>query len=150
MLKTVLRYFTVFAFGALAYGLIEIMVRGFSHISMGLLGGLTMILISLLNNARRRGLPLSLQLIISTGFITVSELVTGIIININMQLNVWDYSEMPLNYKGQICVPFMFLWLLLSILGMIVDELLRWKFFKTDFPYLKFIKNKKVSQRNNV
>lgn len=149
MLKSILRYFTVFSFGALAYGLIEIMVRGFSHISMGLLGGLTMTLITILNNARRHGFPMIAQLLVTTAFITASELVTGIIININMQLNVWDYSDMPLNYKGQICLPFVFLWFMLSILGMIVDELLRWKFFKTEFPHLRFFRSKQLSQRKS-
>ena len=145
MLKTVLRYFTVFVFGALAYGLIEIAVRGYSHISMGILGGLTMTLISVFNNARRHGLPMIVQLLGTTAFITASELVTGIIININMKLNVWDYSDMPLNYKGQICLPFVFLWFLLSIVGMIVDEILRWKFFKTDYPYLSFFAKNRIS-----
>lgn len=145
MLKTVLRYFTVFVFGALAYGLIEIAVRGYSHISMGILGGLTMTLISVFNNARRHGLPMIVQLLGTTAFITASELVTGIIININMKLNVWDYSDMPLNYKGQICLPFVFLWFLLSIVGMIVDEILRWKFFKTDYPHLSFFAKNRIS-----
>ncbi|MBE6836525.1 MAG: hypothetical protein E7509_00810 [Ruminococcus sp.] len=145
MLKTVLRYFTVFVFGALAYGLIEITVRGYSHISMGILGGLTMTLITVLNNARRHGLPTIVQLLVTTVFITASELVTGIIININMKLNVWDYSDMPFNYKGQICLPFVFLWFLLSILGMYVDEILRWKFFKTDYPHLRFFAKNRIS-----
>lgn len=147
MFKTVLRYFTVFVFGALAYGMIEIMVRGFTHISMGLLGGLTMTLITILNNARRHGLPMIAQLLVTTAFITASELVTGIIININMHLNVWDYSDMPLNYRGQICLPFVFLWFLMSILGMVVDEFLRWKFFRTDYPNLPVFR--KISQRKS-
>lgn len=149
MLKTLLRYSTVFVFGALAYGLIEIAVRGFTHISMGLLGGLTMLLISVLNNFRRRGLRLSVQLLITTAFITAAELVTGMIININMKLNVWDYSDMPLNYKGQICLPFVFLWLFMSMLGTVVDELLRWKFFRSEKPFL-FIKRKDTAVSGQI
>lgn len=136
MQKTVLRYITIFIIGAFAYGMIEISVRGFTHISMGLLGGMCMVMINVLNTFRRRGFPLGAELIFMTLFITASELVSGIILNINMQLDIWDYSNMPLNYRGQICIPFMFLWFLLSILGIIVDELLRWKFFRTDAPLL--------------
>ena len=34
-----MKIFTLFAVGALIYGMIEISVRGFTHITMGLLGG---------------------------------------------------------------------------------------------------------------
>lgn len=142
MSKTVLRYFALFSIGALSYGLIEIFVRGFSHISMGLLGGMTFTLVALLNNARRIGLSATLQVIITTAFITLSELISGIILNINMHLCIWDYSEIPMNFKGQICVPFVFLWVLMSIFALIVEEFLREKFFKIDkslYPdFLKF------------
>lgn len=131
-----LRYFTTFSIGALAYGLIEIFVRGFSHISMGLLGGLTFTLVALLNNARRYGLPATFQIAITTAFITTAELVTGIIINLKMHLYVWDYSDMPLNYKGQICLPFVFLWVLMSVFAMFVEEILRWRFFRLEKPLL--------------
>lgn len=143
MQKSILRYFTVFIIGAFSYGLIEIAVRGFSHISMGLLGGLTMLVITTLNNARRHGFPFAVQIIITTAFITSAELVTGIIININMKLNVWDYSDMPMNYKGQICLPFVFFWILLSLLGTVVDEVLRYSFFHTDRILLPHFGSKK-------
>lgn len=136
MQKTVLKYATVFVVGAFSYGLIEIMVRGFTHISMGILGGICMLAINILNTLRRHGLPLWAELLFMTFFITAAELVTGIILNINMKLNIWDYSDMPLNYKGQICLPFMALWLLLSMLGVVVDELMRWKFFRTESPMI--------------
>lgn len=142
MLKGILRYSTVFVIGAFAYGLIEIMVRGYTHISMGILGGLTMTVISVFNSMRRRGMSVMTQLLLTTAFITAAELVAGIIININMKLNVWDYSDMPLNYKGQICLPFVFLWFLLSALGMVVEEMLRWKFFRTEKPFLPFLKKR--------
>ena len=32
-----------------------------------------------------------------------------------MGWNVWDYSDMPLNLYGQICLPFTGLWFLLCI-----------------------------------
>lgn len=134
--KITLRYFAIFFIGALSYGLMEIFVRGFSHISMGLLGGLTFTLVALLNNARRYGLSTLSQLLITTAFITLSELVTGVIINLNMHLCIWDYSEMPLNYKGQICLPFVVLWFFMSYFALVVEELLRWKFFRIEKPLI--------------
>lgn len=148
MAKTVLRYFALFSIGALSYGMIEIFVRGFSHISMGLLGGMTFTLVAVLNNARRYGLSTTAHVIITTAFITVSELITGVILNINMHLCIWDYSEIPLNYKGQICVPFIFLWVLMSIFALFVEEFLREKYFRTEkslYPALFKFKQKKKS-----
>lgn len=140
--KTTLRYFALFSIGALSYGMMEIFVRGFSHISMGLLGGMTFTLVALLNNARRIGLSTLSQLLITTAFITLAELVTGVIINLNMHLCIWDYSEMPLNYKGQICVPFVFLWFLMSYFALVVEEFLRWKFFRIGKPFIPHLSEK--------
>ncbi len=125
MCKCFLKYFTVFAVGAMAYGLIEIAARGFTHITMGFLGGISMIVISILNDMRRKGLPLITELIIITIFITVCEFIAGIILNVNLHLNIWDYSQIPMNIMGQICVPFMFIWLILSYVGIIVEEFMR-------------------------
>lgn len=136
MEKSILRYATIFVIGALTYGLIEISVRGYTHISMGILGGMCMLMIDIMNSFRRKGLSLGAALVFMTMFITLSELVSGIILNINMRLNIWDYSNMPFNYRGQICLPFMFLWFLLSGVGILADEFLRWKFFRTGPPLI--------------
>lgn len=130
--RALLRYMTVFAVGALAYGLIEIAARGYTHISMGLVGGICMLVIDILGSFRRKGFPLAAALMLTTFFITASELISGVILNLNMHLNIWDYSDMPFNYRGQICLPFVFLWFLLSILGTVVDELLHRKLFRAD------------------
>ena len=140
--KTILRNATIFVIGAFAYGLIEICVRGYTHISMGFLGGICMLTISFLNSKRRKGLPLLAILVFMMFFITFAELITGIIVNINMQLNIWDYSDVPLNYKGQICLPFMGFWFVLSFLGIVIDEFLRWKFFKIEMPLLFWSRRK--------
>ena len=44
-----LKTFVMWVFGAFGYGLIEIIFRGYTHISMGILGGLCLISMSLLN-----------------------------------------------------------------------------------------------------
>lgn len=59
-------------------------------------------------------LPLWKKCIIGMLIITVIELAIGVVFNIMLGENVWDYSNMPLNFLGQICVPFSLLWLLLS------------------------------------
>ena len=92
---------TIFSSGAFAYGLIEIAARGFTHISMGILGGLAMLLIHVMNTAE-----------------------------------VWDYSMMPLNFNGQICLPFTFLWFALSAVGVLFDDFIRIRLFYENRKFL--------------
>jgi uncharacterized membrane protein len=35
---------------------------------------------------------------------------------------MWDYTNMPLNFDGVICVPFSLLWIGLSIVAVIVAD----------------------------
>lgn len=74
---------------------------------------------------------------ISSVLITLIEFISGCIINIRFNLNVWDYSNMPFNILGQICIPFMILWFFLSVLGIILDDYLRYWFFDEEKPRYK-------------
>jgi uncharacterized membrane protein len=47
--------------------------------------------------------------------ITAVEFAVGIVVNIFLGLNVWDYSSVPGNILGQICPAFTLLWFLVSI-----------------------------------
>ena len=40
--------------------------------------------------------------------ITAVELIAGLLVN--REYIVWDYRQMPLNFFGQICLPFSLLW----------------------------------------
>lgn len=139
MHKVLLKHFTAFVIGALIYGMIEISARGFTHITMGLLGGISMIVIHLTNDARRDGLNFFVQISLIAFFITAIEFITGEIVNVRLGMNIWDYSDIPLNFDGQICLPFVGIWLVLSAIGVVLDDYLRWKMFREDknFNYLK-------------
>lgn len=45
------------------------------------------------------------------GIITGVELVFGLVFNRALGMGVWDYSRVPLNLWGQICLPFTLIWL---------------------------------------
>lgn len=138
MQRVFLKYFTVFMVGALIYGCIEIAARGFTHITMGLLGGMSMAVIHLSNDSRRDGMNYFWQLAIVALFITSIEFVAGEILNVWLGMNIWDYSEVPMNFDGQICLPFAGIWIVLSSVGIALDDLMRWKMFSEDknFNYL--------------
>jgi uncharacterized membrane protein len=50
-------------------------------------------------------------------FVTAMEFITGIIVNKWFALHVWDYSCMPFQLFGQICLPFMILFACLCAVG---------------------------------
>lgn len=56
------------------------------------------------------------QMLVSSVIISELEFLTGYVVNIRLGLNVWDYSDMPLNLAGQICVPYSILWMFLSLI----------------------------------
>ncbi len=105
----------MFGFGALGYGLIEILWRGFTHPSMLTAGGICFLTFAKIGEKFKKA-SLLLKAIIGSCFITFIELIFGLVFNVILRKNVWDYSNIPLNFKGQICLLYSFLWTILSIL----------------------------------
>lgn len=132
-----LRPLILFNIGGLLYILIELLWRGYSHWTMFFVGGICFILIGLINELFTFNIPLITQMTISSVLITLIEFISGCIINIQFNLNVWDYSNMPFNILGQICIPFTTLWFFLSVLGIILDDYLRYWFFDEEKPRYK-------------
>lgn len=140
------KYIFLFLFGGFTYFYMEILYRGFSHFSMILCGGFSLILCGLLNQSKHIHLPLYVQMLFSACIITLLELFTGYIVNVRFHLNVWDYSNLPYNFYGQICLGFSALWFFLSFFCIMFDDLIRWKIFneeKPEYLYLLSPKHKK-------
>lgn len=103
-----------FTVGAVGYPCIEIAARGHSHWTMALLGGVCVA--ALLAIAQQcPQLPLALQAALGAAFITISELATGVVVNLLLGWAVWDYSREFANLWGQICPLFSFFWFLLCL-----------------------------------
>ena len=60
----------------------------------------------------------------SAVIITVLEFVTGCIVNLWLGWNVWDYSELPFNILGQVCLYFFFAWFFISFPVIKIENLL--------------------------
>ena len=84
---------------------IEILYRGRTHISMLFVGGLCAVLIGMINEITPK-MNIILQMFIGAVIVTIIEFFSGYIINIILGLNVWDYSNLMFNYKGQISLLF--------------------------------------------
>lgn len=108
-------YLTLFLIGGCLYVVIEIIYRGFSHISMFIVGGICFLLISSINDMFSFKLSLLSQMLIGSIIITSMELFSGIIINLLLKLNVWDYSYNRFNFLGQVCLQASITWFFLSL-----------------------------------
>lgn len=109
------KYTVIFCIGAIGYGCIEILWRGHTHWSMLLAGGTCFVLFSLIEK-RFRSAHLLYKCIIASAAVTGIEFVFGCIFNLLLHKNVWDYSHLPMNLGGQICLLYSVLW---GILGAI-------------------------------
>ena len=131
-IKKLLKLLTLFAIGGATYMGIELAYRGFTHWTMGLLGGLCFLIVGGLNEFYTWEMKFWKQCGIGALVITVLEFIFGVILNIWLQLNIWDYSNMPLNICGQICLPFTIIWFFLSGVAIVLDDWLRYWLFKEE------------------
>ena len=109
----ILEFLFIFIIGALGYGSIEILWRGYTHWSMLMLGGICLYFMYLVANKMRES-PWK-KIIMCTCIVTSLEFMVGCIVNITLGWDIWDYSDMKYNLYGQICPAFSAMWLLLSI-----------------------------------
>jgi len=142
--KTALKHFTLFLIGAGIYFEVELNWRYFVHHlpvhwSMPILGGLLFLILGGLNEWLPWEMPLLIQSAIGMMIVTVSEFIVGVVLNICLRMDIWDYSHLPLNLLGQICVPFMVAWFFLSCVAIVADDFLRWKLFGEEKPHYTFI-----------
>ena len=123
--------------GGITYVLIELAWRGYSHISMFILGALCFVLLGGINEFLPWELGFVWQMLIGACIVTILELIVGIVVNVWLGLEVWDYSNLPFNFMGQICLPFSFAWTLLSGVAIVVDDYLRYWLFGEEKPHYK-------------
>lgn len=135
ILKMVSKELILAALGGVLYVMVELLFRGRSHPSMFILGGLCFVAIGILNERYPWEMPLVSQMVISSIVITVLEFFFGIILNIVLHLHVWDYSNMPYNCLGQICLLFSVGWFFLSLAAIFIDDWIRHEWFGEDKPH---------------
>lgn len=138
-LKQMLKPVILALIGGTIYVLIELAWRGYSHISMFFLGALCFVLLGGINEFVPWELGMIWQMLIGACVVTALELVVGIIVNIWLGLGVWDYSNLPFNFMGQICLPFSLAWTVLSGVAIVVDDHLRYWLFGEEKPHYKFL-----------
>lgn len=136
LLKQIFKAIVIFTIGGCLYVLVELLYRGYSHLSMYFVGGCCYLLIDLLNETIFDWeTPLIKQMVISSVIVTVVEFISGLILNVWLGLGVWDYSNLPLNVLGQISLPFMIAWFFLALPAIISSDYARYFLFKEERPH---------------
>ena len=88
--KSVLEHLLFAVIGGVMYMLIEIAWRGYTHWSMGILGGVCFVLVGLLNEIQQRP-PIILQMAQGAVICTVLELLAGLVLS----GSVWIFGTTP-------------------------------------------------------
>ena len=114
----------IFIIFGISYYLLEILWRGYSHWTMIIVGGLCGLLIGLINEITPK-MNTILQMLLGSVIVTIIEFVTGYIINIKLDLNIWDYSNLKFNILGQVSLLFSVLWFFLSYIAIKLDDYIR-------------------------
>lgn len=138
-MKKVIKPAALFCVGGSIYITIEILWRAFrgsdpTHWTMFILGGLCFLAIGAINEYFTWEMPFWLQSAIGAVVVLALEFVFGCVLNLWLGLNVWDYSDVPFNILGQVCLPFAFAWFFLAAVGVVLDDYLRYWLFDEERP----------------
>ena len=138
-IKNVLKMIVLLVIGGTIYFCIEMLWRGHSHWTMALVGGICFIAIGAINEYIPWEMSIVQQSLIGACLVTSIEFIAGLILNVWLGLAIWDYSNLPFNIMGQICLPFFFAWIALSAVAIVVDDYLRYWLFKEEKPHYQLM-----------
>ena len=120
------------AIGGVTYYAIEGVWRHFTcsdppHIAMMIIGGLCFITVGCINQIPRfYAMPMCIQAFVGMLAVLLIEFASGIVVNVWLGWNLWDYSHLPLNLYGQVCLLYGGLWYLLMPFAIWLEDRLNW------------------------
>ena len=98
-------------FGGFSYFILELIYNGNSHWISFVFGS---VCFEIIGKVRLLNLNIVIKCILSGSLITIFEFFAGVVCNLILNWNMWNYSMFFLNISGQICLYFSTLWILLS------------------------------------
>ena len=123
-------YILVGIIGGVIYFTLEVLWRGWSHISMAVCGSICLTFFYYIESkVSFRRLPLMFKAVVGGIFISAIEFVAGLILNKLLYLNIWDYSNASNNFLGQICLEMSIIWILLSFVAFSLCDIIRRNIF---------------------
>lgn len=105
----------------LIYMMIELAWRGRTHWTMMVLAAVIFVCAGVLDELDK---PLKKwqQVVIGTAIATALEFVAGVILNLWLGLDIWDYSNKPGNILGQVCPQFTVAWAFLMVVSVHLEN----------------------------
>lgn len=119
-------YFIVFTFGSVLYGLLEVVFRGHTHWTMILLGGTVfsaLYYLDLMTEKRNY----VFKCFVGSAVISSMEFLCGYIVNVRLNMQVWDYSGIKYNILGQVCPKYAAVWFMLCVPAFVLSSFIRKK-----------------------
>ncbi|WOC32544.1 MULTISPECIES: putative ABC transporter permease [Caproicibacterium] len=121
------------------YCLLEVAWRGWTHWTMFLAGGTLFLLIGVERGKHRQSWSLVTQSILAGMTITVGEFVAGCVVNLGLQMHVWDYSDEPYNLWGQVSLLASLGWCVVGMAAVLLYDTLAWLLFGEERPHYKLL-----------
>ena len=129
MMGKIKRKLLFFLIGGAGYGIIEILWRGHTHWAMLVAGGICFMIFSYVAKAFKRR-SLLFKAYLCAVAVTGVEMVFGFIFNMTLGAAIWDYSNQPCNFMGQICLLYSLLWGVLGFVFIPFADYLNNKFYR--------------------
>lgn len=137
MIMKINKSILLFLVGYCTYISIEVTYRNISYPIMGICGGLAILLLDKINDNISWNIDLCLQGLCGSALITFFELIIGeIALHTSLLPIMWDYSNVPLNFDGVICLPFSIAWFFLSILAIFLADAIN--YYVLDEPQVPY------------
>lgn len=136
--KRISEFLVIWNVGGTGYYFLEILFRGYSHWSMFVLGGSALCFCTFQGCYMKWTERIPVQVIRGTIFVTSLEFTTGIICNKVLKMKIWDYSRMPMQLFGQICLPFILIFSILVFVGILTGGILLHWIFGEEKPVFLF------------
>jgi len=125
------KHLSLFFIMGMVYFTLEGLWRGSAHIIMLFISGTCAVLIGLLNEyPQYYKLKIYQQSLIGTLIVLTIEFVSGMFLNVYLDLNLWNYLDTWGNLYGQISIPYALLWFLLVPFCIFLDDYLRFKLYE--------------------
>lgn len=124
MKKNIIDDIIVLSIGGIVYTSLEWTWRGYSHYTMTIVGSLCFYFLYKIYN-RFDNISLPMAFIVGSLVITSLEFFSGLIINVTLNMHIWDYSELKFNFMGQICILYSVIWGFISLIAKFLSKKLK-------------------------
>lgn len=136
IIKALILWFCIGAIYFVMEGIWRIPKGGYANIVMLPIGGLCGLVVGYINQIPKfYKLKVLYQSLIGAALTLCVEFMSGLVLNVWLGLEIWDYSHLPFNVMGQICLVYGILWVVLMPFAIWFEDTLRWGFWRERKPY---------------